>query len=196
MLFHVIDGCRLLLFMYTGEAPESKQRIDINCSAVLSSSKSGSTGNSGVQVRSRYDYETSWLNGPQVDIHPAHGWRCGLIYDETRGVQHWIHPELPDWRIDQQYAVQGWSWDRKGWNTIRIRCRGTTIETEVNGVVISQYDGAGVLDDEFHKKYNVGMRGHIALQLHKGDDLRIAFRNVRLEQPGDTGDASRTMDSR
>ena len=29
-----------------------------------------SPGNSGVQVRSRYDEEAGWLDGPQVDVHP------------------------------------------------------------------------------------------------------------------------------
>ena len=36
-----------------------------------------STGNSGIQVRSRYDDEAGWLDGPQVDIHPPGPWRCG-----------------------------------------------------------------------------------------------------------------------
>jgi len=49
-----------------------------------------STGNSGVQVRSRYDWQAFWLDGPQVDVHPPAPWRTGLIYDETRETRRWI----------------------------------------------------------------------------------------------------------
>ena len=41
-----------------------------------------SPGNSGVQIRSRYDDEAGWLDGPQVDINPPGYWRCGMIWDE------------------------------------------------------------------------------------------------------------------
>ncbi len=66
-------------------------------------------GNSGVQVRSRWDPEAmvhdmpgnkGWLDGPQVDIDPTSPWRNGLIYDETRGHRRWINPSLADWKID------------------------------------------------------------------------------------------------
>ena len=43
-----------------------------------------SGGNSGVQVRSRYDVASSWLDGPQVDVHPPGPYRTGLIYDDNR----------------------------------------------------------------------------------------------------------------
>lgn len=55
---------------------------------------STSAGNSGVQIRSRYDDQTQWLDGPQVDIHPAGPWRCGFIYDETREVKAWLWPDV------------------------------------------------------------------------------------------------------
>jgi hypothetical protein len=58
-----------------------------------------SPGNSGVQVRSRYDQEMGWLHGPQVDVHPPAPWRTGLIYDETWETRRWIHPSLKDWNI-------------------------------------------------------------------------------------------------
>src|SRR5210317_2172161 len=48
--------------------------------------------NSGVQVRSRYDDEAGWLDGPQIDINPEGGWRSGFIYDETRTVKAWLSP--------------------------------------------------------------------------------------------------------
>ena len=41
-----------------------------------------SPGNSGVQVRSRYDDDAHWLDGPQVDINPPGPWRTGMIWAE------------------------------------------------------------------------------------------------------------------
>ena len=141
---------------------------------------SDSKGNSGVQVRSRYDHEAGWLDGPQVDIHPPAPWRTGLIYDETRGTRRWIHPSLENWRIDESHARPGWKWHRDAWNELRIVCRGTRIQTWVNGVPISDFDGHGVLDDEDHRKRRVGLHGHIALQLHLKDELRIQYKDIRL----------------
>ena len=143
-----------------------------------------SPGNSGVQVRSRYDDEAGWLDGPQIDIHPPAPWRTGFIYDETRETKRWINPSLKNWKIDPSYATPGWTWkhadEGDGWNAIRIVCRGTHITTVVNDVTISDYDGEGVLNDEAHRAHNVGLRGHIALQLHKRDELRIRFRGIRI----------------
>jgi|GEM_PF-365544 len=143
-------------------------------------SYAGSPGNSGIQVRSRYDDAANWLDGPQVDIHPPGGWRSGLIYDETRGHQRWIFPSLENWRIEPAQGPREWSWNRDGWNDVTIRCDGTRIVTKINGLVIADYDGAGVLDDDAHQKHNVGMKGFIALQLHKHDRLRIAFKDITI----------------
>lgn len=144
----------------------------------------GITGNSGVQIRSRYDREAGWMDGPQVDIHPPAPWRTGLIYDETRGVQRWIYPSLPNARIEESYAPSRWAWyyagDQPEWNSIEILCQGTWVRTRVNGYTITDRDFAGVLDDAVHRERQVGLRGHIALQLHRGDELLIQFRNLRV----------------
>lgn len=139
-----------------------------------------SPGNTGVQVRSRYDAKASWLDGPQVDLHPPAGWRSGLIYDETRGVQRWIFPSLPSPAIEPAQGPTRWKWDKDGWNEVAIECRGTQIRTTINGLAIADYDGAGVLDDATHRKFNVGMRGFIALQLHVHDRLHVAFKDIRI----------------
>lgn len=145
-----------------------------------------SPGNSGVQVRSRYDREAQWLDGPQVDIHPPAPWRTGLIYDETRGWKRWIHPMLPDWNIGPEHAPARWQWrhadEGSGWNEIRILCDGTRIRTMVNGHVITDRDFAGVLDDEHHRTRRAGLQGHIALQLHARDELYIQFRNIAVRE--------------
>lgn len=144
-----------------------------------------STGNSGVQVHSRYDDQAFWMDGPQIDIHPPGPFRTGLIYDETRGVRHWIQPVLPDSKIDESQGAKNWKWkhadEGDGWNDLVIECRGTRIKTTVNGIVIADYDGAGVLDDDVHKLHNVGTRGHIALQLHTGSDIYIQFKDIFIK---------------
>ena len=150
-----------------------------------------SGGNSGVQVRSRYDEEAYVLDGPQVDIHPPGPYRSGLIYDETRGVRHWIFPVLPGSKIEPEQGAKDWKWKQSdegdGWNDLAVECRGTRIKTTVNGVPIADYDGAGVLDDDLHMRRNVGMRGNLALQLHTGDDLYIQFKDIFVKPAPDPG---------
>ncbi len=153
-----------------------------------------SPGNSGVQVRSRYDDgpgapRGGWLDGPQVDIHPRGPWRNGLIYDETREEKRWICPSRKNWKITREQGVKDvkfkYADEGDGFNEMHITCRGTRITTVVNGVTACDFDGKGVLDNAAHRKHNVGLRGHIALQLHAGDRLRIRFRDIRIRQlPG------------
>ncbi|MDB4583330.1 DUF1080 domain-containing protein [Draconibacterium sp.] len=153
-----------------------------------------STGNSGVQFRSRYDEsETArgggWLNGPQADIHPPIPFRCGLIYDETDGTNCWIHPSLPNWRITETdvpkaaletklvYADE----NPDAWNSMEISCEGLKVVTFVNGKRITNFDGTGVLNDENHHKANVGLSGKIALQLHSSDELLIRYKDLKIK---------------
>ena len=143
-----------------------------------------SRGNSGVQVRSRYDESVGWLDGPQVDIHPPVPWRTGLIYDETRGERRWIHPSLKSSTIASSHAPKQWKFklagEEDGWNGLTIICRGLRIKTILNGLVMSDYDGAGVLDNAAHQTRKVGVTGHIALQLHTHDELRIRFNEIKI----------------
>jgi hypothetical protein len=154
-----------------------------------------SPGNSGVQIRSRYDptgtvagsKAVGWLDGPQVDIHPNGAWRTGYIYDETRGHQRWIVPSLPDWHMDSAtYAPREFRHyfadDSPGWNDLTIICQGNHITTIVNGITIVDFDGTGLLDDEWHQKRDIDQKGHIALQLHRDDELKMAYRKIRLKE--------------
>lgn len=148
---------------------------------------SKTTGNSGIQLRSRYDDEAGWLDGPQVDINPPGPWRSGFIYDETRGVQVWLWPDVGrPANAKPEHAPAGWKWFHADgedvWNDVHILCKGPRIKTIVNGVTIADYDGSGRLDDEAHRSRNVGMRGHIGLQIHPGKELLIRFREVAVRQ--------------
>ena len=145
------------------------------------------TGNSGIQVRSRYDDEAGWLDGPQVDLNPPGPWRNGFIYDETRGVQVWLWPDVgPPANAKPEHAPKGWTWkhaDKEDvWNEVHIVCRGTKITTIINGVTVADYEGKGRLDDEAHRARNVGMTGHIGLQIHPGDKLLIRFKDIQVRE--------------
>jgi hypothetical protein len=153
-------------------------------------------GNSGVQVRSRWDPEAlvddmpgnkGWLDGPQVDIDPTSPWRNGFIYDETRGHRRWINPSLADWKIDSavwapKRFIHYFDNEDTGWNEMTIICKGTSVKTIVNNIVVSEYDGSGVLNDEYHRKYNVGIRGHVALQLHMNSCNLIRFKDIEVRE--------------
>jgi hypothetical protein len=147
-----------------------------------------SPGNSGLQFHSRFDETANggWLDGPQVDIHPPESmsWRTGLLYDETRGEQRWISPSLKNATMDPRFKPPSYVFkyadDGDGWNDLVVICRGTHVKTILNGVVRTDWDGVGVLDNTSHVQHNVGQVGHFALQLHTGDQLRIRFRDIRI----------------
>jgi len=161
-----------------------------------------STGNSGIQIRSRFQADANdggWMHGPQIDIHSPAPWRCGWIYDETAETKRWICPSLPNSRMDpDQGTPKPARWYHLAdpgeprmrsaidpillGNTLRIVARGTRVETWVNGQSVARFDGTGILDDPAHQRHNVGLRGHLALQLHSGDDLRIRFSQLRIRE--------------
>lgn len=154
----------------------------------------GSQGNSGVQFRSRYDDSTEanyggWLNGPQADIHGPLPYRTGLVYDETEGIRRWIHPSLPDWKISPGEAPESaretvlfyYEDDPEKWNSMEIICQGMSIQTRVNGNLVTDYDASGVLDDHIHRAQQSGESGCIAFQLHMDDELRIKFRDIYIK---------------
>jgi hypothetical protein len=146
-----------------------------------------SPGNSGVQIRSRYDDQAGWLDGPQVDIHPPGPWRTGMIWDETRGANGWLYPAIPrgQW-VNQSMAspnlVFHYADQPPGWNTLEIRAIGTSVAVILNEIPVTSYDGQGVLDSEVRRERGVGLKGHIALQIHKGDELKIRFTDILLRE--------------
>jgi len=146
-----------------------------------------SKGNSGVQIRSRYDEAAGYLDGPQVDIHPAGPWRTGMIWDETRGSQRWLYPPVPKGKwVNKGMAVDGlkfvYSDEGEGWNDLEITADGLKLKAVLNGVTVMDYDGKGVLDDEVHRARRAGVKGVIALQIHRGDQLRIRFKDIAIRE--------------
>jgi len=148
-----------------------------------------SPGNSGVQVLSRYDDEEGWLNGPQIDINPPGPWRTGMMWDETRGNQRFLFPNLPqgEW-VDESMVLNEspfyFSDDAPAWNEIEIKVENHRIEAWLNGVKITDFQGKGILDDELHQQKNVGTKGHIALQIHTGDQLEMRYKDIEIKVLG------------
>lgn len=146
-----------------------------------------SPGNSGVQIRSRYDDEEGWLDGPQIDIHPQGPWRSGMMWDETRDVKRWIYPDIPkgewvDESMRDEVAEMYYSDDGMQWNDLEIRVKGWTITAYLNGIQITDFNNKKLLTGPGHKKYRVGKQGHIALQLHIGDELRMLFKDIEIRE--------------
>jgi hypothetical protein len=88
-----------------------------------------------------------------------------------------MDPALKPPRHVFKYAEDG-----DGWNELRLICKGTHVKTILNGVVVTDWDGAGVLDNAAHVLHKVGRIGHFALQLHTGDQLRIRFKNIQVRE--------------
>ena len=150
-----------------------------------------SPGNSGLQFRSRYDFNAEnggWLNGPQIDIHPPQpmNWRTGLVYDETNGENRWVYPSLPDPGMREEYEpkehIFKYADDGDGWNDMTLICQGMKIKVIVNGIVRTDWDATGVLDNELHQQHNVGRSGQLAFQLHSNDELKIRYKDIRIKQ--------------
>ena len=170
-------------------------------------SHSDSPGNSGVQVRSRFN---GVMEGPQVDIHPPLPLRNGLIYDMTKGNRRWlgdapnkvVDPDKSYWvhagddrihrtgaplkkqplpiELDFVKPTEAETWE-KGWNNVTIRCEGTRITSFINEMLISDFDGDGIFNDELHQKAQVGTNGHIAFQIHGGKKLKLRVKDIRIK---------------
>ena len=135
----------------------------------------GVTGNSGIQIRSRYNPKTGWMEGPQIDINPPQPEWTGKLWNEGPGPHRWLSNE-PIEGFKFFYADEG-----DGWNDMEITAKGTRIKSVLNGVTVVDYDGSGVLDDELHKKHRVGMKGVIGLQLHSYHQLKLRFKDIRIK---------------
>jgi len=109
-----------------------------------------------------------------------------MIWDETRNNKRWLYPDVPkgEW-VDPSMApsemVFYYSDEGPGWNELEIRAVSTRVTAHLNGVKVAEYDGTSVLDDDIHKARNVGLFGHIALQVHTGDLLKIRYKDIYIK---------------
>ena len=119
--------------------------------------KQESNGNSGVFFRSTL--EGVIINGWQVEIAPP-GLFTGGIY-ESYGRGWLIKPNLKDENLNIG-----------DWNSLKIMVDGDLVKTWLNGVEMIR------LED---KLIGEG-KGAIALQIHEGDDVKVRWRNIKLQK--------------
>jgi len=119
-------------------------------------------GNSGIQVRSHVN-EKGRLYGYQIEIDSLERAWSGGLYDEGR--RGWL-----DDLSDDGYARTAFRYQE--WNHYRIECVGPTIRAWVNGIQTADF--VDEADSE----------GVIGLQVHSGDNTRVRWRNLRLQDLG------------
>jgi len=127
-------------------------------------------GNSGIQFRSEELKERNGktfapfvVGGYQADI--ASERYMGILYGEKtpRGI---IHDVTDDVREKLEKAV-----NKDGWNEYVITARGDHITLVLNGVTTVDID-----DPQGAKS------GIIALQLHRGHDMKISFKDIEIKE--------------
>jgi hypothetical protein len=120
-----------------------------------------STGNSGVQVRSRID-DKDLMTGYQFDLDRTRP-STGRLYDEARRK---LLQDVP-LRPEARGALKA-----DDWNRVRLECVGDRLRSWVNGVAIVDY------------RDPVDLTGLIALQVHSGKDAKIRWKNLRIRDLG------------
>ena len=120
--------------------------------------KQESNGNSGIFFRSTLDGII--INGWQVEISPP-GHDTGGIY-ESYGRGWLIKPD----------PIKDKSLKYGDWNSMKIMVKGDNVKTWLNGVEMIHI-----------KDQKIGEgKGSIALQIHAGDDVKVRWRNIKLEK--------------
>jgi hypothetical protein len=136
-------------------------------------------GNSGIQLRSRAlpNWDTS---GYQADM-TGDGELVGFVYEHARGLiagrGEGVTIGVDGKREASQLgdaAELVKSYRQEAWNTYRIVCRGPEITLFINGRLMCQFTDR----DPNH----AASKGFIALQMHPGPPMKIAFRNIRLKE--------------
>jgi hypothetical protein len=123
-----------------------------------------STGNSGVQVRSRID-DKDLMTGYQFDLDRTRP-STGRLYDEARRKLLQDVPLRPQARR---------AFREGEWNKLRFECVGDRLLSFVNSILIVDY------------RDPVDVEGIVALQVHSGKDTKVRWRNVRIQDLGRRG---------
>ncbi len=143
-------------------------------------------GNSGIEVRS----------GLQFDVHPPEPSMMGWIWDHGPNAAYgWLSPikaTMQDsfaaggaWKYGKtETASKGFKFyyadENPGWNDIEITCRGLHFTFVLNGIVMSDFDGAGYLDVEARKNYHT--TAPIMFQAHGKDGVTIRYKDIRIKE--------------
>jgi len=145
--------------------------------------------NSGIQYRAKVlDKATFSVGGYQADFEAGTKY-SGILYEERgrgilalRGQKVEVHP-IPEGKKKPEIKVTGSVGDsdeiqaaikQSDWNDYRIVARGNRLMHFINGhktVDVTDLDGA-----------KAAKSGILAFQLHKGKNMTVQFKNIRLRQ--------------
>jgi hypothetical protein len=117
-------------------------------------------GNSGIQFRSEPVAGSHEVSGYQADIGQQY-WGC--LYDESRRKKVLAGP--PEGALA--------SLDKTGWNEYVVRAQGDFITLHLNGIRTVHY---------IETDPTVRRRGFVALQVHSGPKIEVAFRQVNIRE--------------
>ena len=115
-------------------------------------------GNSGLYFRVKEVGGLYGVEGLQAEIHPTSG--DGGLY-ETGGRGWVVEPDSAD--------VKKWYKPGK-WNTMTVSAKGKSVVVHLNG-----YKTAEIHNDPGRTE------GHIALQLHGGQDMLVSFKDIEIK---------------
>ena len=117
-------------------------------------------GNSGIQFRSVSVPGSHEVSGYQADIGQQY-WGC--LYDESRRNKVLAGP--PEGALANV--------DKTGWNEYVVRAKGNSITLHLNGIRTVDY----VESDPA-----IRTRGFIALQVHSGPKIEVAFTDLKIRE--------------
>lgn len=116
--------------------------------------------NSGIQVRSR-QLDDFVVSGYQADM--AEKRYMGILYEERgRGILAKVDPELVAPHVDLD-----------GWNEYVITCDGPRLKFQINGHTTVDY---------VEKSDQGATEGIIAFQVHRGPEMKVWFKNIRIKE--------------
>jgi hypothetical protein len=121
--------------------------------------------NSGIQFRSVQLPGPGWIvSGLQADFsEDGESLAWGNLYEERGRGRALMKTPDEGWQVGRKVYHKG------DWNTFEIRAEGNRMRIWLNGAMTID-----VTDDKAHS-------GVIALQLHRGDPMRVEFRNMRIK---------------
>jgi Domain of Unknown Function (DUF1080)/Trehalose utilisation len=142
------------------------------------------SGNSGIQIRSfRIPEEGPYrVGGYQADFDAGNAWSGTCYGEKFRGILA-KRGEVATIGEDGKPTVTAslgetealGSAIRPGdWNEYHIVARGPVITLFINGQKMSE-----IVDEDLDTRLRTGL---IAFQLHKGDPMKVSFRNIRLKR--------------
>lgn len=116
--------------------------------------------NSGIQFRSRQE-DDFVVSGYQADI--AEKRYMGILYEERgRGILANVDPDQVAEHVDPD-----------GWNEYVITCEGPRIKLQINGYTTVDYT---------EKSDEGAAEGIIALQVHRGPEMKVWFKDIRIKE--------------